>query len=425
MTQNFEQNLVTAIQEVVASIDPNYTFDKERNCYVAHDKERQDSVIMFAYEKPFVDFFGHKNTSVSTSTNIFQETFVLFDKDSVNDMKEVITRQTNYVRSSDKVRQLIEDSFPELQNPKFNDYTFLDQTEMTVYSDNIAPFKVSLTWDEEYTTNPDKVADITVAFLDSDLQNFEPAYTVGLGESQYAEAIYDYPVYHPQKAILLDNVSGLHDPQIKESLTSIFDEYYKSMEPKNHQLLHDFYQEYNKGFSARNMQVQLSPTLLVDPAQEKEEDCFSLETTTLDGQHSVNYYLAKRDNNLELIENDYEYHTARTFNIAEHNGSVPETLSYMLDELSSDLPGMAPRHIRDIEPFLKPDKKASFNRNDYRSPLESDNKDKSGTHITSGLQLFEPDEFFELDKKSDYTELIKNRLPQEEPDNDDDLDLPF
>lgn len=54
----------------------------------------------------------------------------------------------------------------------------------------------------------------------------------------------------------------------------------------------------------------------------------------------------------------------------------------MLDELSSDLPGMAPRHIRDIEPFLKPDKKASFNRNDYRSPIE-------------------------------------------EPDNDDDLDLPF
>lgn len=57
MTQNFEQNLVTAIQEVVASIDPNYTFDKERNCYIAHDKERNDSVIMFAYEKPFVDFF--------------------------------------------------------------------------------------------------------------------------------------------------------------------------------------------------------------------------------------------------------------------------------------------------------------------------------------------------------------------------------
>ena len=41
------------------------------------------------------------------------------------------------------------------------------------------------------------------------------------------------------------------------------------------------------------------------------------------------------------------------------------------------------------------------------------------------FQLSEPDEFFELDKKSDYTELIKNRLPQEEPDNDDDLDLPF
>lgn len=289
---------------------------------------------------------------------------------------------TNYVRSSDKVRQLIEDSFPELQNPKFNGYTFLDQTEMTVYSDNIAPFKVSLTWDEEYTTNPDKVADITVAFLDSDLQNFEPAYTVGLGESQYAEAIYDYPVYYPQKAILLDKVSGLHDPQIKESLTSIFDEYYASMEPENHQLLHDFYQGYNKGFSARNMQVQLSPTLLVDPAQEKEENCFSLEATTLEGQHSVNYYFTKRDNNLELIENDYGYHTARTFDISEHNGSIPETLSYMLDELSSDLPGMAPRHVRDIEPFLKPDKKAGFNRNDYRSPIE-------------------------------------------EPDNDDDLNLPF
>lgn len=408
MTQNFEQNLVTAIQEIVASIDPNYTFDKERNCYVAHDKERDDSVITFTYEKPFVDFFGHKNTSVSTSTSIFQETFVLFDKDSVNDMKEVITRQTNYVRSSDKVRQLIEDSFPELQNPKFNEYSLLDQTELTVYSDNIAPFKVSLTWDEEYTTNPDKVADITVAFLDSDLQNFEPAYTVGLGESQYAEAIYDYPVYYPQKAILLDKVSGLHDLQIKESLTSIFDEYYKSMEPKNHQLLHDFYQEYNKGFSARNMSVQLSPTLLVDPTQEKEEDCFSLEATTLDGQNSVNYYLAKRGNNLELIENDYGYHTARTFDIAEHSGSIPETLSYMLDELSSDLPGMAPRHVREIEPFLKPDK-----------------KDKSGTHITSGLQLFEPDEFFELDKKSDYTGMIQNRLSQEEPNNDDDLDLPF
>lgn len=29
MTQNFEQNLETAIKEVVASIDPNYTFDKE------------------------------------------------------------------------------------------------------------------------------------------------------------------------------------------------------------------------------------------------------------------------------------------------------------------------------------------------------------------------------------------------------------
>ena len=68
---------------------------------------------------------------------------------------------------------------------------------------------------------------------------------------------------------------------------------------------------------------------------------------------------------------------------------------------------------------------SGFNRNDYRSPLESDNKDKSGTHITSGLQLFEPDEFFVLDKKSDYTEMIKSRLPQEEPDNDDDLDLPF
>lgn len=81
--------------------------------------------------------------------------------------------------------------------------------------------------------------------------------------------------------------------------------------------------------------------------------------------------------------------------------------------------------VREIEPFLKPDKKAGFDRNDYRSPLESDNKDKSGTHITSMFQLSEPDEFFELDKKSDYTELIKNRLPQEEPDNDDDLDLPF
>lgn len=425
MSTEFEQNLTTAMKQVLESIDPNYTFDKEHNCYIAHDKERQDSVIMFAYEKPFVDFFGHKNTSVSISTNIFQDTFVLFDKDSVNDMEEVITRQTNYVRSSDKVRQLIEDSFPQLQNPKFNEYSLLDQTELTVYSDNIAPFKVSLTWDEEYTTNPDKVADITVAFLDSDLQNFEPAYTVGLGESQYAEAIYNYPVYHEQRAILLDKVSGLHDPQIKESLTSIFDEYYVSMEPKNHQLLHDFYQEYNKGFSARNMRVQLSPTLLVDPTQEKEEDCFSLEATTLDDQNSVNYYFAKRGNNLELIENDYGYHTARTFDISEHNNSVPETLSHILNELSSDLPGMAPSHIRDIEPFLKPDKKAGFNRNDYRSPLESDNKDKSGTHITSMRQLFEPDEFFVLDKKSDYTELIKNRLPQEEPDDENDLDLPF
>ena len=199
MTQNFEQNLTQAIQEVVASIDPNYTFDKERNCYVAHDKERDDSVITFTYEKPFVDFFGHKNTSVSATTGIFHDTSVLFDKDSLKDMKEVIARQTNYVRSSDKVRQLIEDSFPELQNPKFHEYSLLDQTELTIYSDNIAPFKVSLTWDEEYTTNPDKVADITVSFLDSDVQNFEPAYTVGLGESQYAEAIYDYPVYHPQK----------------------------------------------------------------------------------------------------------------------------------------------------------------------------------------------------------------------------------
>ena len=406
MTKNFEQNLTQAMKEVLESIDPNYTFDKEHNCYIAHDKERNDSIIMFAYEKPFIDFFGHKNTSVSISTNIFQDTFVLFDKDSVNDMEEVITRQTNYVRSSDKVRQLIEDSFPQLQNPKFNEYSLLDQTELTVYSDNIAPFKVSLTWDEDYTTNPDKVADITVAFLDSDLQNFEPAYTVGLGESQYAEAIYNYPVYHEQRVILLDKVSGLHDPQIRESLTSIFDEYYVSMEPENHQLLHDFYQEYNKGFSARNMRVQLSPTLLVDPTQEKEEDCFSLEATTLDDQNSVNYNFAKRGNNLELIENDYGYHTARTFDISEHNSSVPETLSHMLDELSSDLPGMAPRHVTEIEPFLKPEV-------------------KSDTHITSMHQLFEPDEFFVLDKKSDYTELIKNRLPQEEPDNEDDLDLPF
>ena len=425
MSTEFEQNLTTAMKQVLESIDPNYTFDKEHNCYIAHDKERQDSVIMFAYEKPFVDFFGHKNTSVSISTNIFQDTFVLFDKDSVNDMEEVITRQTNYVRSSDKVRQLIEDSFPQLQNPKFNEYSLLDQTELTVYSDNIAPFKVSLTWDEEYTTNPDKVADITVAFLDSYLQNFEPAYTIGLGESQYAEAIYNYPVYHEQRTILLDKVSGLHDSQIKESLTSIFDEYYASMEPKNHQLLHDFYQEYNKGFSARNMSIQLSPTILVDPTQEKEEDCFSLEATTLDDQNSVNYYLVKRGNNLELIENDYGYHTARTFDISEHNSSVPETLSHMLDELSSDLPGMAPRHICDIEPFLKPDKKTGFNRNDYRSPLESDNKDKSDTHITSMRQLFEPDPYFKLDKKSNLTELIKSRLPEDEPNNDDDLDLPF
>ena len=37
MTQNFEQKLVTAIQEVVTSIDPNYTFDKEHNCYIAHE----------------------------------------------------------------------------------------------------------------------------------------------------------------------------------------------------------------------------------------------------------------------------------------------------------------------------------------------------------------------------------------------------
>lgn len=149
------------MKEVLESIDPNYTFDKERNCYVAHDKERDDSVITFTYEKPFVDFFGHKNTSVSATTGIFHDTSVLFDKDSLKDMKEVIARQTNYVRSSDKVRQLIEDSFPQLQNPKFNEYSLLDQTEMTVYSDNIAPFKVSLTWDEEYTTNPDKVADIS------------------------------------------------------------------------------------------------------------------------------------------------------------------------------------------------------------------------------------------------------------------------
>ena len=97
----------------------------------------------------------------------------------------------------------------------------------------------------------------------------------------------------------------------------------------------------------------------------------------------------------------------------------------MLDELSSDLPGMAPRHVREIEPFLKPDKKAGFNRNDYRSPLESDNKDKSSTHITSMFQLSEPDEFFVLDKKSDYTEMIKSRLPEDEPNNDDDLDLPI
>lgn len=32
---------------------------------------------------------------------------------------------------------------------------------------------------------------------------------------------------------------------------------------------------------------------------------------------------------------------------------------------------------------------------------------------------------FELDKKSNLTELIKSRLPEDEPNNDDDLDLPF
>lgn len=46
-------------------------------------------------------------------------------------------------------------------------------------------------------------------------------------------------------------------------------------------------------------------------------------------------------------------------------------------------------------------------------------------NTTTLVKLLEPDEFFVLDKKSDYTEMIKSRLPQEEPDNDDDLDLPF
>lgn len=30
MTQNFERNLTQAMKEVLASIDPNYTFDKRR-----------------------------------------------------------------------------------------------------------------------------------------------------------------------------------------------------------------------------------------------------------------------------------------------------------------------------------------------------------------------------------------------------------
>lgn len=111
MTQNFERNLTQAMKEVLASIDPNYTFDKERNCYIAHDKERNDSVIMFAYEKPFTDSFGYTRTDIITATNIFRENFTVFANDTVNELKETITRRTAYIRNTDKILQIIKESF--------------------------------------------------------------------------------------------------------------------------------------------------------------------------------------------------------------------------------------------------------------------------------------------------------------------------
>lgn len=189
-------------------------------------------------------------------------------------------------------------------------------------------------------------------------------------------------------------------------LCQTFQQHYNECTLEQHQLLHDFHEIGFDNSIDRDIHVEVSPTLLTDPTKEESEPCLYLTVSPLDNEYSVNFYLAKRDNNIELIENDYGYHKARTFSIEDHNNSVPETLDYMLNELDSDILGMAPRHVTEIDPFLKPEV-------------------KSGTHITSMRQLFEPDEFFELDKKSNLTELIKSRLPQEEPDNDDDLGLPF
>lgn len=77
MSQNFEQNLTQAIQEVVTSIDPNYTFDNERNCYVAHDKERDDSVITFTYENRSLTFSDTK-TQVYLLLQVYSMTLLYY-----------------------------------------------------------------------------------------------------------------------------------------------------------------------------------------------------------------------------------------------------------------------------------------------------------------------------------------------------------
>jgi hypothetical protein len=410
MTKNFEQNLTQAMKEVLESIDPNYTFDKEHNCYIAHDKERNDSIIMFAYEKPKASPFGPGFASmVTASTKTFSDDAFVASTANLDTLHKIVLNPMRHIRNMETIKQLIIETFPELQNPQFTNDPQHDTTHIHVKSDNLAPFIVSINTSElEYAIIPEQLTDISILFYDYNRNEYSTDRIIAFGRTDYSEHLEEfYENYSPEaRFTTIENPTSLTEPTVKEVLRQTFQQHYNECTPEQHQLLHDFHEIDFDNSVDRDIHVEISPTLLTDPTKEESEPCLYLTVSPLDNEYSVNFYLAKRDNNIELIENDYGYHTARTFSIENHNNSVPETLEYMLYELDSDILGMAPRHVTEIDPFLKPEV-------------------KSDTHITSMHQLFEPDEFFVLDKKSDYTELIKDRLPQEEPDNEDDLDLPF
>lgn len=232
MTQNFEQQLKTALKEVIESIDPNYTFDEERNCYVAHDSERNNEEILFSYEKPFKDVFGYRATDISVTTNTFDKIFTLAEIDTFRALKEIITNETNALRDLDEIYQLIE----------------------------------------------------------------------------------------------------------------------------------------SNRFPTQDVQISAKPSF--HPDFERERPCIYLDVTTNDDTSSASYYLYPENNHIYLMENDYGYPIARTFDIAEHGNSIPETVNYLVSELNEDLPSIAPQHLSKTEPFFTNKTTETKNRFSNTPPID-------------------------------------------------------